>query len=181
MLFEKIGAIVLNLFETIASFNNIGALFYSDDIAINTGLFVSPTVYKQYLFPWMKKIGTICKQKDIPFIYHTDGNIWKVLDDLKDCGVNAIQAIEPQAMDIVELKQKRGTDFCLVGNIDIDLLTRGTKEQITSEVKRLLKKVAVNGGYCLGSGNTIADYIPFENYLTMIETVHKFGNYPISL
>lgn len=181
LIFNKIGSIVLDLFKTIVTYDNIGALFYSDDIAINTGLFISPQVYRTYLFPWMKKIGDLCKKKDIPFIYHTDGNIWSVLDDLKNCGVNALQPIEPQAMDIVELKQERGKDFCLVGNVDVDLLARGTKEQIEQQVKYLLQNVAPGGGYCLGSGNTVPEYVPLENYVTMIETAHRFSKYPIEI
>ncbi|MFZ5515217.1 MAG: uroporphyrinogen decarboxylase family protein [Candidatus Zhuqueibacterota bacterium] len=179
-LFDKIGAIVLELFETMADFDAIGAFFYSDDIAINTGLFVAPQVYRQYLFPWMKKIGAICQRRNIPFIYHTDGNIWEVLDDLKDCRVNALQPVEPHAMDIVELKAKRGRDFCLVGNVDVDLLSRGTTRQVEDEVKRLLRQVAQGGGFCLGSGNTVPDYAIFENYLAMIETGKTYGRYPIS-
>ncbi len=181
ILFDKIGAIVVNLFKTMADFDNVGALFYSDDIAINTGLFVGPEVYRQYLFPWMKKIGDMCKEKNIPFIYHTDGNIWEVLDDLKECGVNALQPIEPQAMDIVELKKARGKDFCLVGNIDVDLLSRASTEEVGNMVKYLLKNVAPGGGFCLGSGNTVPDYAIYENYLKMIETGKKIGTYPISI
>jgi len=181
LIFNKIGSIVLTLFETIVTFDKIGALFYSDDIAINTGLFVAPWVYRSYLFPWMKKIGDLCQKHNIPFIYHTDGNILDVLDDLKDCGVNALQPIEPQAMDIVELKKTRGKDFCLVGNIDVDLLARGTREQIESQVKYLLKNVAPGGGYCLGSGNTVPEYVPIENYVTMINTAHRYSAYPIAL
>jgi len=181
LIFNKIGSIVLNLFANCLSFDRIGALFYSDDIAINTGLFVSPTVYRTYLFPWMKKIGDLCKKKDIPFIFHSDGNFWEVMDDLKECGVNALQPLEPQAIDIVEVKKKRGKDFCLIGNIDVDLLTRGTEDQIEAEVKRLLINIAPGGGFCLGSGNTVADYVNFENYVTMIETTKKFGKYPITI
>jgi len=181
LLFNKIGSIVLKLFETIVTFENIGAIFYSDDIAINTGLFVSPQVYRTYLFPWMKQIGDLCTKKNVAFIYHTDGDIWSVLDDLKDCGVNALQPIEPQAMDIVELKQKKGRDFCLVGNVDVDLLTRGTREQIENQVKFLLSNVAPGGGYCLGSGNTVPEYVPVENYVAMIETAHRYSKYPIEV
>jgi uroporphyrinogen decarboxylase len=181
LIFNKIGSIVLNLFETIVTFDNIGAIFYSDDIAINTGLFVSPQVYRTYLFPWMKKIGELCKKHDIPFIYHTDGDIWSVLDDLKACGVNALQPIEPQAMNIVELKQKRGKDFCLVGNVDVDLLARGTKQQIEQQVKYLLENVAPDGGYCLGSGNTVPEYVSIDNYITMIEMAHRYSKYPIEI
>jgi len=181
LMFNKIGSIVLNLFETCLTFDNIGALFYSDDIAINSGLFVSPKIYKKYLFPWMRKIGNLCQKNDIPFIFHSDGNIWDVMDDLKDCGINALQPLEPQAIDIVEVKQKRGKEFCLVGNIDVDLLARGTPEAVRNEAKRLLKLVAPGGGFCLGSGNTVPDYAKYENYLAMIETAKQYGKYPINL
>ena len=180
LMFNKIGSIVLNLFETCLTFDNIGALFYSDDIAINSGLFVSPKIYKKYLFPWMKKIGDLCQKYDVPFIFHSDGNIWDVMDDLKDCGINALQPLEPQAIDIVEVKEKRGKEFCLVGNIDVDLLARGTTDEVRNEVKRLLRLVAPGGGFCLGSGNTVPDYAKYENYLVMIETVKQYGKYPIN-
>lgn len=180
LMFDKIGSIVFDLFRNMASFDNIGALFYTDDIAINTGLFVSPQIYRSYLFPWMKKIAQLCQEKDIPFIYHTDGNIWKVLDDLKTCGVNAIHPIEPQAMDIRELKQNYGKAFCLIGNVDVDLLSRATPKQIAQVVKKLLSDIGNGGGYCLGSGNSVPEYVSIENFRTMIETVHKFGAYPIS-
>jgi len=180
-LFDKIGEIELNLFENCLSFDNIGALFYSDDIAINSGLFVRLDIYREYLFPWMKKIGDLCKKHDIPFIFHSDGNLWEAMDDLIKCGVNALQPLEPQAIDIVDVKKKRGNDFCLVGNVDVDLLTRGTPEEVEAEVIRLLKNVAPEGGYCVGSGNTVAEYVKYENYLAMIETAKKYGEYPIEI
>ncbi|MEE4310724.1 MAG: uroporphyrinogen decarboxylase family protein [candidate division KSB1 bacterium] len=177
MMFETIGSIEIDIFKTAAEFDRVGAIFYSDDIAINSGLFVSPAVLRKYLFPWMKKIGNICKEKEIPFIYHSDGVLWDVFDDLKECGVNAIHPIEPQAMDIVEVKKKVGDAFCVIGNVDVDLLARGTTQQVEDYVKMLLSDVAPGGGYCLGSGNSIPEYVNTENYKVMVETVHQLGSY----
>ncbi len=180
-MFEKVGSLVYQLFETMASYDRVCALFYSDDIAINTGLFVSPAVYKTYLFPWVTKIGELCRTIDVPFIYHSDGQLWDVFGDLAMCGVNAIHPIEPQAMDIHEVKQKLGNQFGLCGNVDVDLLARGNPEQIRAITKELLRNIAPAGGYCLGSGNSVPEYANIDNYRVMIETVHQFGNYPIAL
>ncbi|MBN1349155.1 nucleoside 2-deoxyribosyltransferase [candidate division KSB1 bacterium] len=167
--FDAIGSIEMKLFETMADFDNVGAIFYSDDIAYHSGLMVSPVVFQSDLFPWMKKIGDLCKRKQIPFIYHTDGRIWEVMDDLKRCGVDALQPLEPQAIDIREVKRRYGDKFCLAGNIDVDILSRGTPKQIEAIARGLIEEIGRGGGYCLGSGNTVPNYVPVENYLAMIQ------------
>ncbi|MBD3337901.1 MAG: nucleoside 2-deoxyribosyltransferase, partial [Candidatus Lokiarchaeota archaeon] len=96
---------------------------------------------------------------------------------LKSCGVNAIHPIEPQAMDIRELKEKYGDTFCLIGNVDVDLLSRGSREQVIERVKYLIKEIAPGGGYCLGSGNSVPEYAIPENFAAMVETARKLGEY----
>ena len=92
-----------------------------------------------------------------------------------------LQPIEPKAMDIVELKNQVQGKLCLIGNVDVDLLARGTPKQIRQKTRDLLRDVAPGGGYCLGSGNSVPNYVQVENYRAMVETVHEFGSYPITL
>ena len=76
----------------------------------------------------------------------------------------------------------QGDRLCVIGNIDLSYtLTRGTPEEVAEEVKQRLKDVAPGGGYCLGSSNTIPDYVPPENYIAMVETTLERGNYPVNL
>ena len=180
-MFEKAGEIHYNIFKNTIDLDHIGAMWMTDDIAYAGGLMINPQIYRKYLFPWYKKMGDLCKAYNIPYIYHSDGTLWKVLDDLIACGFNALQPIEPKAMDIVEVKQRVQGKLCVIGNVDVDLLARGTPEQIREETKRLLREVAPGGGYCLGSGNSVPNYVPVENYRTMVETVHEFGEYPINV
>ena len=179
IVFQKVGSIVYHLFETMASFDKVGALCYSDDIAFYSGPLCSPTVFRTHLFPWMKKIGQVCRERNLPFIYHSDGKLWELMEDLLDCGVNALQPIEPKTMDIREVKQRYGRRLCLIGNVDVDLLARGTPEQVQEKTLELIREVAPGGGYCLGSGNTVPEYVPVENYRAMVETAWEFGRYPI--
>ncbi|MBN1154194.1 nucleoside 2-deoxyribosyltransferase [candidate division KSB1 bacterium] len=179
LVFDKIGSLIFNMFENMASVPNVGALYYTDDIAINTGLFVSPSVYREYLFPWMKKISQLCKRYDLQFIYHSDGNLHEVFEDLIGCGIDGLHPIEPQAMDIRELKNTLGDKLCLIGNVDVDILSRGRPEEIREVVLGLLRDVAPGGGYCLGSGNSVPEYVPAENFRAMAETALQCGRYPI--
>jgi uroporphyrinogen decarboxylase len=177
---NRLGELSLATYEAMVQYDCVGALWYSDDIAYGTGLMVGPDFLRRYLFPWMKRIGDLARAHDMPFIYHTDGVLWEVMDDLADCGVTALQPIEPKAMDIREVKQRYGDRFALIGNVEVDLLARGTPQQVRAEVRRLIREVGPGGGYCMGSSNTVAYYVRPENYRAMLEETLDSGRYPIA-
>ncbi len=172
---DKIGNIIIGMFENMAQIDEVQALWYSDDIAYANGLMVSPETLDKYFFPWLKKIGDIAKAADKPLIYHSDGILFDVMDKIIECGVNALHPIEPKAMNIVDVKKHYGNKLCLIGNIDVDLLARGTKDEIRENVLFNIENVGINGGYCVGSGNSIPEYVNIENYITMIETVKSLS------
>ena len=179
-MFERIGQFIYSIFVEELERDSHGvimALWYSDDIAYTEGLFCKPEIFRKYLFPWMKKIGDLARQADLAYLYHSDGDLWQVLDDLADCGVNALQPIEPKGMDAVELKRKEGHRFCLCGNIEVDRLARGTPQEIEELVRDRIEKLAPGGGYCVGSSNTVPDYVPLENYVAMLNATFKYGWY----
>ncbi len=175
-LFEQLGEAVytMNLRSIEIAGDKIGALWYTDDLAFNTGTFVRPDVYRKYLFPWVRKIANLAKQLQVPFLYHTDGNLWELFEDFADIGVNAIHPLEPKSMDPVEVKKEWGDKFCLVGNIDLDLLSRGEPREIEAMVLDRIEKLGHNGGYCVGSSNTIAPYVKPENFKAMVETTVRY-------
>jgi uroporphyrinogen decarboxylase len=122
---EKIGNLVLAMFEYFAQSDVVDIIWYSDDIAYQTGLMISPVHLDKYFFPWLKKIGDLAKKYNKPLIYHSDGILYSVMDKIIDCGVDALHPIEPKAMDIKEVKDRYGDKLSLIGNIDVDLLSRG--------------------------------------------------------
>jgi uroporphyrinogen decarboxylase len=84
-------------------------------------------------------------------------------------------------MDILEVKRHYGDRLCLVGNVEVDTLSRGTPEEVRDEVRTLLREVATGGGYCIGSSNTVPNYARLENYKAMIEEAWQLGRYPIQM
>lgn len=173
---KKLGELVFNMFNQFIQFDSVKAIWYSDDIAYTNSLMVSKDVLDKFFFPWLKKIGDLAKAYNKPFIYHTDGILYDVFEKILECGVNAIHPIEPKAMKIEEVKEKFGDKLCLIGNIDVDLLSRGTPEEIKKNVLWNLETVGYNGGYCVGSGNSIPEYVNMDNYLMMINTVREHNS-----
>ena len=116
------------------------------------------------------------------YLYHSDGQLYDVMDDIIDCGFCAIHPCEPASMDIAELKRQYHPRLCVCGNIDLDsTLTLGTPAEVEEEVKMRIRTLAPGGGYCCGASNSVPEYVPFDNYIAMIETVKKYGKYPIRL
>ena len=178
-IFKALGKLAVQICEVLVSYDVVKAFWYSDDIAYRTGFLVSPAVYRQHLFPWMRQLGDLCRKAHKPFIFHSDGVLWDVMDDLIDAGVCALHPIEPIAMDIREVKRSYGDQLCLVGNVEVDTLSRGNPEQIKEQVRTLLREVAPGGGYCIGSSNTVPNYAKLENYQAMIQEAWHLGRYPI--
>jgi len=175
-LFDKIGQLVLSMFEHLAQCDVVDVLWYSDDIAYVTGLMMSPQVLRQYFFPWLAKIGDLAHAARKPLIYHTDGLLYPVMEDIIRCGVDALHPIEPQAMALAEVKSRYGDRLCLIGHVDVDLLTRGTPAEIREIVRQNIEAAAYNGGYIVGSGNSIPEYVRYENYLAMLNAAREFGH-----
>lgn len=176
----RVGELLLEVFRRAATYPRVGAMWLSDDIAYTEGLMLSPSFYRRELFPWYGQMGDICQQHDLPFLYHSDGDLRPVFADLEAVGFNALQPIEPKAMDIVEVKRAVGDRFCLIGNLDLGYtLTRGTPEEVTAEVRERIRTVGPGGGYCVGSSNTVTHYVPLENYVAMIEATRRYGVYPL--
>jgi uroporphyrinogen decarboxylase len=171
-----LGDLVVSMFEYCAQSDSVDVLWYTDDIAYTNSLLVSPEVLHEYFFPWLKKIGDLAKAYNKPLMYHTDGILYDVFEDIIACGVDAIHPIEPKAMEIAEVKQRYGDRLCLIGHVDVDLLARGTQEEIRNIVQTNIKTAAYNGGYCVGSGNSIPDYVNFDNYLAMLQAGEEFGS-----
>ncbi|GAB4322298.1 MAG: hypothetical protein Kow0059_17310 [Candidatus Sumerlaeia bacterium] len=174
-LMGRVAELVLSMFDSMADMDWVGALWYSDDIAYTGGLMVSPDFLRERFFPLLAHIGALARRRKIPFIYHTDGVLWEVFDDIVAAGVTAIHPIEPKSMNIVEVKDRYGDRLCVCGNIDVDLLARGTPDDVRALVIERLETLAPRGGYCLGSSNSVPDYCRLENYLAMVQAVHDSG------
>ncbi len=151
---------------TLADYDCVGAFLLGDDIAYTEGLMVSPGFLRKHLFPWQK---SKCKQfcdKGLCTLYHSDGNLEQVLEDILEVGFQGLHPIEPKAMDIRKLKKTIGPRICLLGNVDLGYtLTRGTPEEVRREARQRIQEIAPGGGQGEGSVRVASSPIggPSEN------------------
>ncbi len=152
-----------------------------DDYAGRTGPFMSPTHFGEFILPYLKKSVQVAHDLGVPYIKHTDGNIWSILDQMIDVGIDAIDPLEPLAdMDIGRVKKRYGDRIAVTGNLDVtELLPHGTPDDVEAAVKETLAKAAPGGGYILASSNSIHPGVQPENYRAMVQAARQWGAYPL--
>jgi len=181
-LHAKIAAFQARVVERALDHKVVGLVWHADDIAYRTGLMVSPRVLRQHVFPVYKKLNRMCREQGILTLFHSDGKVDRVIEDVIDAGFDGFNPIEPVAMDIRALKAQVSGRLGLVGNVDLSYtLTRGTPQEVDAEVRALMRDVAPGGGYALASANSIPEYVPWENFVALHTAWLKYGRYPIEL
>jgi uroporphyrinogen decarboxylase len=179
---RRLGVEAVALTKRILTYDAVGAVWLQDDIAYNSGVMIPPQWLRRLFFPWLAEIAQLSHTAGRPFLFHTDGKVDMVMEDIIDAGVDLLHPIEPKCMDIVAIKQKYGHRVALAGNLDLGyVLTLGTPDEVREAVKHLLRHVAPGGGFLLGSANSVTNYVPLSNFKAMIETTLERGRYPIAL
>lgn len=145
-----------------------------DDIAADSGPLVSPGAYRETVLPRLKKAVEVI---DIPWVYHSDGDLSPVLDDLVTLGMNALHPLQPDVMDIYAVRE-RFPELGLVGNIDMGLMAEGTAAEVEALVKERIQRLAPAGGYLISSSNSITDYLKEENVRAMTAAVARYRRAP---
>ncbi|HHY82434.1 MAG TPA: uroporphyrinogen-III decarboxylase-like protein [Clostridiales bacterium] len=182
-MFEKIGndfTRILKLSLENTDMDKIGAVVMGDDMGFNHSTMISPELLRKYVFPWQKKLVDIAHDYDLPMILHSCGNLEAIMDDLIDyVGFDAKQSFEDKIMPVTEAKKKYGNRIAILGGVDIHFLATKSEEEVRLYVDSIIESCAPGGGYALGTGNTVANYIPLNNYLAMLDEGRKKGKYPI--
>lgn len=151
-----------------------------DDHAFNTGPFLSPSIFRELFLETQKKQVGAYRERGVEVGMHSDGNMDEVLDYVIDMDYQAIQALQPSAgNDIAKIKESYGDKLVLIGNIDNDLLLRGTKKEVVETTKRVIDATAPGGGFILNSSCGLEAGAVTENVLAMYNTGYEYGRYPI--
>ncbi len=177
-LVKRVGDTQLAVFERVAHMDSVGAVWVPDDIAYHTGLMAPPDWLREHVFSYYRQMAEVCRALDKPFIYHSDGDLWSFLDTILDTGFNALHPIEPESMDIYAVREYVGKRICLMGNIRVHTLASGTPDEIQALVRDRIEHIGYDGAYCVGSSNSVPDYVPVENYMAMLKASAEYGAVP---
>ncbi len=176
-MFDAIGTRLVTYFDNVASHDVIGAVVLGDDMGFKTQTMLSPDLMRKYVFPWQAKVVDAIHEHGKPAILHACGNLTSVMDDVIDCGWEARHSFEDAIEPVWDAKKTHGDRISLMGGFDMDKICRMPVDEVRKHTETLIERCAPGGGWALGTGNSVAGYVPAENFLAMLEVGFEAGVY----
>jgi uroporphyrinogen decarboxylase len=145
-------------------------------MGFKTATMVSPTMLKSKALVWHRRMAELCHQHGCLYCLHACGNLEAIMEALiEDVGLDGRHSFEDAIEPVTVAKRRWGDRLSLLGGIDVDFLTRARPTEVRRRVRDTLDACMVGGGYCLGTGNSVANYIPIENFLTMLDEGRRYA------
>ena len=170
IVFKRITALHISANKILAALDGIGAHRQGDDLGFNSATFLPPELLRKLVFPAYKEMACIAHKAGRPFILHSCGNLAGVYEDIIDCGIDAKHSFEDKILPVGEFKKLYGNRITPLGGLDVDLICRGSKEEIREYTIKHIEQCFNDGFWTLGTGNSLPDYMPVDNYITVLET-----------
>ncbi|MBN1435824.1 MAG: hypothetical protein JW936_02010 [Sedimentisphaerales bacterium] len=148
------------------------------DYCLNDGPFLSPTMFDEFVTPYLKQLIAGYREMGFYTIKHTDGNIMPILDSLVATNPHALHSLDPQGgVDIAEIKRKVGNKVCLIGNVNCGLMDTGSDEDIIDSARYALKHGMPGGGYIFSTSNCVYPGMRLSKYELIRNIWIDEGNY----
>jgi len=181
-LLDKIQGIQIQFYDALLSKvgQYVDIVETSEDFGTQTGLLISPQLFREMIKPRRKAINDFIKSKcpGVKILHHSCGAIEKIIDDLIDIGVDILNPVQPLPnMNPTEIKSKYGDRITLCGGVDMQNTGLKDLSKVEAEVKLRIKQMAAGGGYLFCTSNHVQSDLPPASVVALFENAHKLGVY----
>ena len=174
--FERAGQAIYEFYQQIVGLPRLIGFCQGDDMGFKTQTLISPDALRKYVLPWHKKFAELAHKHGLVYFLHSCGNIEAVMEDLiEDVKIDGKHSFEDAIMPVWEFKKKYGDKIAVLGGVDMDKLARLPEKELRAYVRYILEECSPRGGFAIGSGNSIPDYVSMENYLIMLDEALAWG------
>lgn len=170
-LFQRIGDLLVGLWTTLLARHgeHFAICRFGDDLGFRTSTLVAPRTIREHVIPQYRRIIDLIHAAGKPFLWHSCGKIFSVMEDVIALGIDAKHSNEDAIAPFDEWISRYGQRIGLLGGIDVDILCQRNPDEILADVIEKGRRYRREArGYALGSGNSIPDYVPVDGYLAMV-------------
>jgi len=154
----------------------VDILLLDDDVAVPTGLIISPATWREFFKPRLADVIRLGREAapDLLVFYHSDGDFTALVPELVEIGVNVINPIQPDCMNALAIKREFGDRLAMWGTVGTAWLwDRGMPDQIRAETRHRIETLGPEG--LLPAPAYDVDFTPLENLVAFYETVEAYG------
>ena len=167
--FNRVGETIYGFYRNIVTLDNVGGFFQGDDLGFKTSTFLSPRHLANHVLPWHKRYAELAHAHGLMYWLHSCGNLREIMDALiDDVKIDAIHSFQDEIIPVTEFKETYGDRVAVLGGIDVDKLCRLGEGELRAYIRHILDR-CMPRRYALGSGNSVANYVPVRNYLIMMD------------
>jgi uroporphyrinogen decarboxylase len=150
------------------------AILLTDDYAEQRGMIFSLDIFRSLFKPWWEKIFKRIHDAGVYTVLHVCGNAEPALEDLIECGLDCLESLQPEAMDVYRLKREYGDRLRMWGGLGVQsTITFGKPDEVIKEVARLKSNIGKGGGYILSTAKEMDETVPVENVIAYFEEAQK--------
>ena len=165
-----LGERMVRYYQRLLELPNLVAIWPGDDMGFKSGTMISPDDLKKHTLPWHRRFAEITHAAGLPYFLHACGNLAEIYDHLIDeVRIDAKHSFEDAILPVEGFKRQYGDRIGVLGGVDLDVLGRRNPDEVRRYTREKIDACAPGGRFAVGSGNSIPDYIPPINYLTMID------------
>jgi len=171
---ERLGELMFDVYRQLVELEGVIAIFPGDDMGFRSSTLLPPDALRRYTLPWHRRYAALAHAHGLPYFLHSCGNLTAIMDTLiDDVGIDAKHSFENAILPVDAFQERYGARVGVLGGIDVDILARGTPEEVRAAVRRTVDACHPRGRYAIGSGNSIPSYVPVHNYLTMLDEAQR--------
>jgi uroporphyrinogen decarboxylase len=173
---ENLAVLTERAIDMATSHPSAGAVFYGEDMGFNHSTMLHPDFFKEHVLPRHKRFADTCHKNGKPFIFHSCGKIDALLEDLIEVvRIDALHSFQDKITPIEEMHRRYADRISLLGGVDVDLLARGSADEVRARTRQILETCTPAGAIMIGSGNSVTNYCKMENYYAMIDETRKWN------
>jgi uroporphyrinogen decarboxylase len=171
---DEVGKRLLRYYEIALQHDTVGFISSNDDWGFNTQTFLSPPMLRKFIFPWHQRIVDAVHQAGRPVFLHSCGNLSAVMDDVVAMGYDAKHSFEDKIQPIEEAYEAYHSRIALLGGLDMDFICQRSEQEVYDRTMNMLERTAGRGGWAVGTGNSVPEYLPPANLFAMQKAARDF-------
>jgi uroporphyrinogen decarboxylase len=173
-IFDAVGSRLVRYYRLALEHEAVGAIWANDDWGFKTQTMLSPADMRRYVIPWHKKIAETAHAAGRPVIMHSCGRLDQVMEDVIEViGHDGKHSYEDAIEPVEQAYERLSRRIAVIGGMDVDFVCRSTPAGVYARARAMVERAGARGAYALGTGNSVPEYVPRENYFAMLAAANR--------